>query len=46
MTATMEQSVINAKAAGTGEVKVSARGVNVFYGDNHAIKTWISSAAP
>jgi phosphate transport system ATP-binding protein len=38
MAATMEQSVINTRPAGTAEVKITARGVNVFYGDTQAIK--------
>ena len=38
MVATMEHSAINRQPAGSGEVKITARGVNVFYADNHAIR--------
>ncbi|HUF87362.1 MAG TPA: phosphate ABC transporter ATP-binding protein PstB [Thermohalobaculum sp.] len=38
MVATMEHSAINRQSAGSGEVKITARGVNVFYADNHAIR--------
>ena len=38
MTVTMEHEAINRHAAGSGDVKLTARNVNVHYGDNHAIK--------
>ncbi len=38
MTVTMEHEAINRQPAGSRDVKITARGVNVRYGETHAIK--------